>query len=1002
MQIDKDNDSLLTFDSLIVKVYSKDSSFSQEVFHGVLRDPKQVASMPLDPRVGKEYKVSIVGYKGGRVGVNKEVTMFGPNNFQSKDLPIGADTVKVNPSLSEILAPSDTSVAEGDSLRFRVTVRNPLSGPTTFTLKDALPGAALDTVGRDPGDGYFTWRPSFSQGRTEPYAVTFVHASADRKVEKIIRVKVLNINRPPKLLPIADQKAKESELLSFKVEATDPDHDSLTLTAAGLPSGAGFSAGSFTWKPSSSQTGNYALKFKVTDGSASDSLEMTIAVGNITPLPGKPLVQGQTPTSSKTPTWTWKSGGGGAGIFRYRLDDENLSTALSFADMSFLPPTELSEGSHTLFVQEANADGAWSQSGRFAIRVDVTPPGIPKVTVSPTSLTNNPKPGWSWLSGGKGDMGTFRYRLDNGDLNSAPEVKVLDFTPVQNLTEGRHTLYVQERDSAGNWSGSGEMAVTIDLTAPRAPTVTVTPASPTNNPKPTWNWATGGNGGIGTFRFRLDSTNLNDMDEGKAATFTLAQNLSDGTHTLYVQERDSAGNWSPSGQAMVRIDQVPPGSPEFDSLPKSPLNTLQPTWNWKSGGNAGMGIYRCKVDDSSLASGPTLVNGGSYSAPAVLTEGLHTLHVQERDSAGNWSPRSSRSIVLALRGYVGGAGISAGSSTNTSLAITPGGVPYLAYTDLANGWKATVKRLNASGTGWEIVGGAGLSAGKAYFTSLVMSPAGVPYIAFSNEADSGKAIVLRLNTAGTAWDTVGGAGFSAGGANYISLALTSGGMPYIAFVDGAYGAKATVMRLNTAGTFWETVGGAGFSAGTAYYPSLAITRGGTPYLSFRDGANGGKATVMRLNSSGSAWETVGGAGFTAEAVTGTSLTLTLAGVPYLGISDFSSGARAMVMRLNATGSAWETVGGAGISAGFASSPSLVLTPAGVPYVAFSDATNGDRATVMRLNASGSAWDPLGSTGTPGGGGSPFLALSSAGVPYIAFPDGTNGQKAAVMKASFDP
>src|SRR4051794_16849010 len=87
MQIDKDNDSLLTFDLITIKVYSKDSSFSQVVFNGVLRDPKQVSSLPLDPRVGKEYTVSIVGYKDGKVAVDKQVTILGPGNFESKDLP---------------------------------------------------------------------------------------------------------------------------------------------------------------------------------------------------------------------------------------------------------------------------------------------------------------------------------------------------------------------------------------------------------------------------------------------------------------------------------------------------------------------------------------------------------------------------------------------------------------------------------------------------------------------------------------------------------------------------------------------------------------------------------------------------------------------------------------------------------------------------------------------------------------------------------------------------
>jgi hypothetical protein len=86
------------------------------------------------------------------------------------------------------------------------------------------------------------------------------------------------------------------------------------------------------------------------------------------------------------------------------------------------------------------------------------------------------------------------------------------------------------------------------------------------------------------------------------------------------------------------------------------------------------------------------------------------------------------------------------------------------------------------------------------------------------------------------WEQVGAVGFSAGVVQYISLAIDSGGRPYIAYRDYANGYKASVMRYNSAAGTWEQVGAAGFSAGQAIDVSLAIDSGGTPYIAYSDEA----------------------------------------------------------------------------------------------------------------------------------------------------------------------
>ncbi len=1062
MKVTDKNDSLLTFDSLIVTVHSKDGKYSQVVFHGVLRDPKQVASMPLDARVGNDYTVTIIGYRGGQIGVNKEVTFIG-TGIQSKELPIHTDkpeTVVVVPNLPEILVPADTSIAEGDSLRFRVSIHNTWTGPTTLTLKDAIFGAALDTVGRNPGDGYFTWRPSFDQGRAEPYAVTFVYASADKKVEKITRVKVLNINRPPKLVPILDQKVKENESLSFKVEASDPDHDSLTLTASSLPDGATFTAATFTWKPSVGQAGNYSVKFRAFDGLDSDQVSVLITVGNVdvpppltvditspandttvnftpitilytvngTPLqkkfplkdgknriridttvlnrpgfdtiwitldtipPARPVVNGASPVRTRTPSWNWTSGGNGSKFFRFRLDNEDLSGAAPTTETIFVPSKDQDPGTHTLFVQERDAAGNWSLSGLRAVRIDTTRPAPPQVTVTPTSPTNNSLPTWNWIGSGDDLSGLFRYKLDTNDFQSGgTETRVAHFTPDKGLNEGAHALYVQQQDSAGNWSNSGSTVLLIDLTAPTKPKMIAAQSSPTNNPRPTWTISSGV-GGMGSYRVRLDDSNLTvNTKSGSFNSFTPDSTLAHGPHTLYVQERDSAGNWSPIQSSGIMVDLIPPAVPVFDATPRSPLNGLLPSWTWKGGGG-GMGTYRYKMDDSTLTQASDTLKSGLYKPSGVLKEGSHILYVQERDTAGNWSATSSRVLILSLRQIVGTAGFSPNPVFFTSMAVSKTGVPYVAYRDDANGGKATVMRFN--GTAWEMVGTGGFSAGVAEYITLRISDDGVPYVAFQDKANGDKVSVMRFIL--DSWGYIGNAGFSPGATAYNTFVLSSTGVPYVAFYDGSQSGKMTVMRFGA--TSWETVGTAGFSTGTVMPDKISFGLSATdvPYVAFVNQVNWNKAlTVMRLN--GATWENVGTDGVPAPSAYNPSLAMS-GEVPYVAFEDNSHGDQSTVMRFVA--SKWQNVGVAtSISSGYMNS--LVLSQTGIPYVAFQDAANGEKATVMRFN--GNTWEAVGGLGiTAGAMLYPSLALSPTGVPYLSCQDGANGNLLTVLKTSFDP
>jgi len=146
---------------------------------------------------------------------------------------------------------------------------------------------------------------------------------------------------------------------------------------------------------------------------------------------------------------------------------------------------------------------------------------------------------------------------------------------------------------------------------------------------------------------------------------------------------------------------------------------------------------------------------------------------------------------------------------------------------------------------WMCVGNAAFSAGEAQYISLAFSPSdGHPYIAYSDDANSPKATVMKFD--GCIWINVGSAGFSAEEAFYTSLAFNPSGQPYVAFYDLGDSGKETVMKFD--GTNWVNVGNAGFSAGETDYTSLAFSPSGKPYVTYGDFHYGGKTTVMKYDS----------------------------------------------------------------------------------------------------------------------------------------------------------
>jgi hypothetical protein len=390
--------------------------------------------------------------------------------------------------------------------------------------------------------------------------------------------------------------------------------------------------------------GSYTLQVVLTDsfGNPSDPGVSAPYVLDVTP-PATPTVTGSRTGTDNERAITYAFTGEGTAVCRLHRDGLLVQT---FADchlaaQPFAVTLPDVSGSYVLTVTYTDAVGNVSVAGSSAPYVlDVTPPGLATVTVSPRT-DNVESATWTVTPPESGT--TTQCRLLIG------ATVVLDWRACAApysyaLTEGDgdYVLEVRVIDAVGN---VGPVAVgepyTLDMTAPPAPVVGSDRTVTDNERQVTYTFS---GEGTATCTLLRDGVVIAGPQTCSSSWTVLLPDVS-GSYVLRVTYTDAVGNEGAAGSSPVYLlDVTPPTVPTVTGSRTGTDNERAISYTF-----AGEGTATCQLVRDGVAVGGAVPCTSPWQVELPAQDGSYVLRVTYTDAVGNTSaPGASAPYLLDL------------------------------------------------------------------------------------------------------------------------------------------------------------------------------------------------------------------------------------------------------------------------------------------------------------------------------------------------------------------
>ena len=409
-------------------------------------------------------------------------------------------------------------------------------------------------------------------------------------------------------------------------------------------------------------SGNYRAYLRAVDtqgapGAWSDAYNFSIQT--VTPTLTGPIGG----ILDRTPEITWNAVDGAetydlwvSNISNNASNTTPLIRETSLVGTSFVPASDLADGTYRAWLRATNAEGensSWSTPIDFSISLTPIPSPI-----TPSGLVETSTPQFQWHA----IAGINRFGISIVDSVTDTEIITDDnistnsFTPSSPLVEGIYRWSVRSYNDVGEVSPySDPMVFYVDVPAPTRPTIT-DPTGTILDETPTFAWTSVAHAATYELWVRNLVTNQDRViheQDLTTTTFTPTDNMQQGTYRTWVRAANDLGEYGPWSASADFTVEIPTPEPPVITGPSGIVSTSPPTFTWEAVQYAT--TYDIYVN--SLTTGQSQVlrvtdaTGTSHTPDTVLPNGTYRVWIRAVNSAqeaSNWSASSDFTIQVEV------------------------------------------------------------------------------------------------------------------------------------------------------------------------------------------------------------------------------------------------------------------------------------------------------------------------------------------------------------------